>query len=277
MLKSETCPVSILEYSDYRLFLKDQYEWAHAKNRSFSHRMISAKVGSSSSGWFSDILKARQNITGSQVIKLSALFHLGERESDYFESLVQINQAASLDEKNRHFRKLMALRSPESKLVGQEQFEYYSKWYYAAIRELLFFYDFRGDFHVLSRRLSPPIKPAEAKEAIQLLLGLDFIRKDAQGRYRPLENTLKKDSTFKSLFAVNFLKANMELGIAALEMFSKEERHVSALTLSYSEAFRIKAEAEIETLRNKLVALMDEDPHPEKVYQLNLQFFPLTQ
>jgi uncharacterized protein (TIGR02147 family) len=277
MPKSETRSVSVLEYSDYRLFLKDHYDWAHANTRSFSHRMIATKVGSSSSGWFSDILKARQNLTGTQLVKLSTLLKLGERESDYFESLVQFNQAASLDEKNRYFRKLIALRKPESKLVGQDQFEYYSKWYYAAIRELLFFYDFRGDYHILSRKLNPPIKPAEAKEAIQLLVSLDFIRKDAQGRYRPLENTLKKDTSFKSLFAVNFLKANMELGIAALEMFAKEERHISAMTLSYSESFRIKAEAEIEMLRNKLVALMDEDPHPEKVFQLNLQFFPLTQ
>ena len=38
-----------------------------------------------------------------------------------------------------------------------------------------------------------------------------------------------------------------------------------------------KAVTEIESLRKKLVALMEEDPKPEKVYQVNLQLFPVTQ
>jgi uncharacterized protein (TIGR02147 family) len=271
------CPISALEYADYRLFLKDFYEWAHSKDRNFSHRLIASKVGSASSGWFSDILKSRQNLTGSQIIKLAALLKLSEKQADYFESLVHFSQSTSLDEKNRYYRKLIALRGPDAKVVGLDRFQYYSKWYYSAIRELLFFFDFQGDHSALARKLNPPIRAAEAAEAIKLLESLDFIRKDAQGRFRPLESTLRKDGSFKSLFAVNFLKANMELGIAALEKFPKEERHISAMTLSYSKPFLAKAVAEIEALRNRLLALMEEDSNPEKVYQMNLQLFPLTQ
>lgn len=273
----ETCPISVMDYADYRIYLKDYYEWAHAIDRSFSHRSIGSGVGSSSSGWFSDVLKSRQNLTSSQIMKLTHRFRLSEKESDYFEILVQFNQSASLDEKNRYYRKLMALRGMDAKVVGQDRFEYYSKWYYSAIRELLFFHPFRGDFQSLAKKLTPQIRASEAAEAIKLLEKLEFICKDAQGRYRPLETTLKKDASFKSLFAVNFLKANMELGIAALEKFPKEQRHISAMTLSFSEPFMSKAVAEIEALRNRLLALMDEDPRPEKVFQLNLQFFPLTQ
>lgn len=277
MRPPEKTPVSILEYSDYRSYLKDYYEWAHAQDRNFSHRMIGSKVGTSSSGWFTDVLKSRQNLTGPQLIKLTAFLKLDEKEADYFESLVQFNQSSSLDEKNRHFRKLLAHRDIKAKVVGQEKFEYYSKWYYSAIRELLFFYDFQGDHGALAKKLNPPIRTAEAKEAIKLLESLNFIRKDAQGRLLPFDSTLKKDSSFKSLFAVNFLKANMELGVAALEKFPKEERHISAMTLSFSENGMGKAVEEIENLRKRLLALMEEDPVPEKVYQLNLQLFPLTQ
>ena len=235
-----------------------------------------SKVGSSSSGWFSDILKARQNLAGTQLIKLISLLNLSQKEADYFESLVQFNQSASLAEKNRYYRKLISFRDPQSKIVGQDRFEYYSKWYYSAIQELLFFHDFRGDYPSLSKKVYPPIRVYEAMEVIKLLEKLEFIRKDAQGFYRPLESTLKKDASFKSLFAVNYLRAGMELGVAALEFFPKEERHISGMTLSFSESFRKLAIIEIENFRNRLLTLMEEDSHPEKVHQLNLQFFPLT-
>ncbi|MEO7425789.1 MAG: TIGR02147 family protein [Fibrobacteria bacterium] len=276
MSAPKTAAVSVLEYADYRVFLKDYYQRAHAQDKNFSHRLIASKVGSSSSGWFSDLLNSRQNLAGTQLVKLASLLKLGEKEADYFESLVHFNQSASLEEKNRYYRKLIALRDPQAKLVGQERFEYYSKWYYSAIRELLFFHEFSDDHTALAKKLQPPIRPSEAADAIKLLESIDFIHKDAQGRYRPLETTLKKDPSFKSLYAVNFLKASMELGMDALEKFPKEERHISAMTLSYSDAFMAKAVVEIEALRKKLLALMEEDPHPEKVYQMNLQFFPLT-
>ena len=157
------------------------------------------------------------------------------------------------------------------------QFEFYSKWYYSAIRELLFFFDFKGDFSVLGKKLEPPIKSAMAKEAIQLLEFLGFIKKDAQGRFKPIAQTLKKDSSFRSLFTANYLRINMELAMNALERFQKEERHISTMTLSYSSAGFQKALNELEIMRIKLVHLMEEDANPDKAFQLNLQLFPISQ
>jgi uncharacterized protein (TIGR02147 family) len=168
------------------------------------------------------------------------------------------------------------MRKSEVGVVGQERFDYYGRWYYAAIRELLFFYEFRGDYKVLARKLNPSIKPAEARNAIHLLVRLDFVRQDASGRYRPRIGTLKKDGSSKSAAAAKYLKANMQLGMDALKAHAKDERHVSAMTLSFSEPFRIKAVAEIESLRGKLLAMMEDDPEPERVFQMNLQFFPLS-
>lgn len=268
----------VFAYSDYRQFLKEFHEEAKRLDRNFSHRFIASKVGASSAGWFSDILKGRINLTGSLLAKLVHVLGLKESESDYFEALVQYNQAGSIEEKNRHFRRMMAFKEMRADVVGADRFEFYSKWYYTAIRELLFFHEVReGEYDVLAKKLEPPIKPAQAKEAVALLQRLDFITKDAQGRLRPTSTTLKKDSSFKSLFAANFLRTNMELAMEALEKFQKEQRHISAMTLSYSPAAFDQATAEIETLRRKLLALMEGDPSPEKVFQLNIQFFPVTQ
>ncbi len=269
--------VSVFTFSDYRAYLKEAYEEYRKGDSKFSHRFISGHIGTSSSGWFSDILKGRVNLTSSHLVKVADLFRLNDIETDFFEILVQFNQAGSIEEKNRLLKKLLAFKEMKVDLVGQEKFEYYSKWYHSAVRELLFFHDFQGDFATLARKLNPPIKASQAKDSIRLLEVLGFIQKDPQGRLRPLTATLKKDTTFKSLYTANYLKANMDLGMLALEKFPKEKRHVSTMTLSYSDAGFQKALVEIEALRKKLVALMDEDGLPDKAFQLNLQLFPVTQ
>ena len=195
----ETAPISIFDYTDFRQFLRDYYEHARGRDRKFSQRYIASKLGLASSGWFLDLLKGRTNLGGTHRIKLSALLKLKEKEAAYFEALALYNQAGSIEEKNHHFRKLMSFKEVKTDLVGQDKFEFYSKWYYTAIRELLFFHDFRGDYAALSKRLDPPVTPSQAKEAILLLERLDFIRKDAQGYHRPQPAILKKDSSFKSL------------------------------------------------------------------------------
>lgn len=268
--------ISVFAYTDFRDYLKDFYDRARSADPKFSQRYISQKVGASSSGWFSDLIKGRVNLSGTQLVRLAALLGLENQALGYFETLVHYNQSGSLEERNHHFRKLAAFKEVPAELLGQDKFEYYSKWYYSAIRELLYFHRFSADYADLARKLNPSIKSQEARDAIELLLRLGLIKKDAQGDFRPSGSTLKKDANHKSLFSANFLRSNMELGMQAIERFEKEERNISGMTLSFSETGFRKAVEEIEALRRRLLALLEEDPKPEKVYQLNLQLFPIT-
>lgn len=94
---------SIFEYTDYRLYLRDTYTLRKKKDKKFSHRYIALHVGATSSGWFSDIINSRINLTPIFVPKVSKLLGHRQRESDFFELLVHYNQAESLEMKNRYF------------------------------------------------------------------------------------------------------------------------------------------------------------------------------
>lgn len=268
--------MSVFAYDDYRAFLRDRYLVLRKENRRFSHRFIGSRIGYSSSGWFSDLLKGRMNLPGTQRTRLANVFHLCERESEYFAWLVEHNQAASLEERNRCLRKMLEFKEIQADLVGLEKFTYYSKWYFPAVREMLFFFVFKGDYPALARRLKPAITASQAKEAIQVLLKLDFIHKAADGTLRPRPITLKKDSSSKSPRSGDYLIEYIRLGMEAFDRFEAGERHVSGMTLSFSEHGFRKATAEIERLRKKLLALMKDDPKPDAVYQINMQCFPLS-
>ena len=269
-------PPRVFDYTDFRAFLAEFYRLEKERNPKFSHRFIQEKVGAASAGWFADLVKARINLTGTFLLRLLTLLDLNRSESQYFESLVQYDQASSFEDKTRWMERLRSFKEIKADLVGQDKFEYYSKWYYAAIRELLFLHDFRGDYRVLAQALNPAIRPKQAREAIALLERLEFIRTDEAGRYRPSAPILKKDTAFKSLHLTAFLRANMQLGMEALDRFDRDDRDISSLALVLSEESFRNAKEEIKALRKKLLAWSEKPKAGGKVYQCNFQVFPVS-
>ena len=135
---------------------------------------------------------------------------------------------------------------------------------------------FRGDFRALAQQLNPPIRQKQAREAIELLERLEFIRPDVTGRYRPSSPILKKDTAFKSLHLSAFLRANMQLGMEALDRFDKQDRDISSLALVLTEEDFLNAKEELKALRKKLLAWSEKPKADGKVYQCNFQVFPVS-
>jgi uncharacterized protein (TIGR02147 family) len=266
----------IFSFTDFREFLKFRYEFEKKADSRFTHRHIADTIGASSSGWFADIVKGRITLTSIFRTKLIALFALRGREAEYFEALVDYAQAGSVDEKNRQMERIVSGKGPKVDLLSKDKFEYYSKWYFAAIRELLLFYPFRGDYTELARRLSPPIRPQQAKTAMKVLQRLDLVAPDENGIYRPRNSLLKKDTAFKSFHLETFLKSNMVLGIESLDRYPKEERDISALTLGLSPQDFENAKEMIKDLRKKLLSLSEKPGLDKQVYQCNFSVFPVT-
>ncbi len=136
---------NVLEYSDYRKFLGDFYRENKARNPAYSYRYIAQKVGYRSPSFFNHILSGRTNISTAMTGRFAAFLGLKRKEADYFEALVQFNQAGNHDEKKRNLEKMMSFRDSRVRIVEADHYEYFEKWYYLAFRERLHFRPFRGD------------------------------------------------------------------------------------------------------------------------------------
>ena len=266
----------IFAFQDYRLFLADRYRSRKVADRRFSHRFIAERMGVSSSGWFADVVRGRIGLTPGNAVRLARLFGLKPSQADYFLTMVSHAQAMTAEEKSHYMQKLLSFREVQGDLLGKDKLEFYSRWYHSAIRELLFFHRFEGDIEALAGKLSPPIKPQEASESLQLLERLGFLEKAGKG-LRSRDATLKKDPAFPSEVLSRLLKTTMELAIAALDRFPKEQRNISALTLSLSDEGFETVQEEIRAMQQRIMAVMDRDDRPTKVYQCNIQVFPLSQ
>lgn len=70
--------ISVYDYSDYRLFLRDYYLKRKETDKKFSHRYIAIHTGASSSGWFADIINNRINLTRQYLTALCKLSELAK-------------------------------------------------------------------------------------------------------------------------------------------------------------------------------------------------------
>jgi uncharacterized protein (TIGR02147 family) len=266
----------VTTYTDYRKFLRDCYDFRKKSDPKFSHRYFCKKAGYGSSSAFGDILKGRRNLSAPAALRLARAFELGKGDEEYLLQLVQFNQAGSLDVKNLHYARMMSLSRISPDVISPEKYAYFSKWYHAALRELIFYTPFNGDYKALGRKLDPSIPAAQVKQSIALLEKLGMIGKDAEGYYRQTSALLTADSLGGEMHVENFQAETMRLALESLSRHPPEAREMSTLTATLSAGSMEKAKDAIRALRHCILALAEKDKHVDRVMQLNIQLFPLS-
>jgi uncharacterized protein (TIGR02147 family) len=273
-----TTKISVFQYLDSREFLEHLYAQEKRKNPAISHRYIAKAMNARSSSFFKDVLTARIRVSPARARAFSKLFKLDAREAEYFDNLVLYTQAETHDEKKQWLKKLVKELPPGSRtLLKSFQMEYFKKWYYAAVREIFAIDDFSGDAERLARTLRPPIKPSEARDAISLLLRLKLIRKSPHGGYRKVDNVVSSGYEADPALMRGVIADNLELGRRALDIYAPKTRPFSYLTLSVSEESFIRIRDKIRTFRKEMLEIAVEDGAADRLYQMNLQFFPLSE
>lgn len=268
--------LDLFTYTDYRKFLKDYYEEQKARDPKFSHRYFTLKVGFSSSGYFSDVLTGKKNLSLAFTLKFARALKLKREEEEYFINLVGFNQAKTLEEKNRHYEKMMTSGKVRQDMLESDKYEYFGKWQYAAVREALHYLAIGDDWKSLGRSLDPPLSAKEARRCVEVLEGLGLAAKDAQGHWRPTSAALSIGGGFTGLHVANFHRNTLELAIRALDVFPPEQKGFSTLTLPLTGDKIRKAKLAIKNLRMYLLALAENGKNADRVYQVNFQMFPVT-
>ncbi len=268
--------ISVYDYTDYREFLTDYYQVQKKKSKAFSHRYFAKKAGINSSGFYKNVMEGRRSLGRGLILKFSEAMKLRNKETDYFENMVYFNEASTVREKKLYFERMMSLRKLDSYLMESSQYEFYSKWYYTAVRELIGIKGFKGDYASLAKTLSPSIRPDQAEKAIKVLENLKLIKKDEKGMYRQSQHVITTGPEVVSLNVANYQISCMDLAKEAIDRHPPETRDMSTLTLSLSSGAFDAMKEEIVAFRKKMLNLEQKFNNADQVYQLNMHFFPLS-
>jgi uncharacterized protein (TIGR02147 family) len=273
---SDTKAGQIFDYLDYREFLQHRYEAFKRKSSVFSYRYIAGKVGMDA-GSFNGILKGKRKLDPALAGKVAQVFGLNVYEKEYFEALVLYCQAKNHGERTILLEKLLRLRGIQIKKLEGRQFEFYQKWYFSALRELLNCNPGPVDAAMLGKLLRPAITEQEAQEALQLLLDLGLIEKRDGGIFRVAENLITSGDGARAAAMNSFHLAMASLATRAILEIEPGERDFSALTLNCSlDAFQ-DVKAILKQARREVLQRVEKDARSDVVLQINFQAFPLSQ
>jgi uncharacterized protein (TIGR02147 family) len=267
----------IFTYSNSRLFLKDYYGERKKAHPSFSYRYFANKAGFKSKTFIYKVISGEKTLSKGAVLAVAQAMGLKKREIEYFEAMVNFTQAKTEREREFYFNHLQAFgKNHAATQLRQDQFNYFSTWYLPAIREIVAFSDFRDDYKLLAKFLNPAITTAQAKEALKLLLDLGLIKRTSSGRYYQTAKSLTCGDEIHMLAVHTFQKENLRLAAEAIDRHERRHRDISTLTVGTTEAGAQRISDELASFIKRLAELVEKDDPADRVYQINLQVFPLS-
>lgn len=267
--------MNVFAYYNYRKYLQDYYEFRKSMQRYFSYRMFAKKAGYTSSGFYLDLVKGRKSLTPQMVPKFIGALGLSEKEGRYFQLMVDFTHAESPESKQTIFDQMSSLLPRTVKTLSRNQQEYYSKWYYVAVREALSVLNVNENIQDIAFFLNPRITVPQAKQAILLLSSLGLIEK-VDGYWRSVNKTISSGREIPALFVHQFQKNMMDLGKDAVDNFSVERRNVSCTTMSVSPEGVERIIRKIDVFRKEVLDIVRSDSKESMICELNVQFFPLS-
>ncbi len=268
----------LFSYLDYRSYLKDRFAELKKSHRSFSHRHFCAKAGFTSPNFLKLVMDGKRNLTSKSINSVADALELNDKEKNFFSSLVQFNQAKEIEEKNLAYDQLKHLRKDlPLKRIEHSQFEYLDHWYAVAIRELIGLKNFQENPEWICQRLQNQVTPKQVKKSIQLLERLGLIERNTKGNLKQKQNPLSTGDEVSSLAAHRFHQHMIEKGKEALQQTPAEFRDISSLTIPVSQKTFETIKQKVQLFRKELLAVAHEQKETDTVYQLNIQFFNLSE
>jgi uncharacterized protein (TIGR02147 family) len=268
----------IFSYIDYRSFLRDYYEEMKKNSRFFSYRYFSKKAGINSPNFLKQIIESKRNLTAFTIDKFITALKFNEKEAKFFRHLVLFNQAKSAQEKQSHYMVLVSMMHmvKEQRLTAL-QHEFYNHWFVSVVREMVSLHDFKNDYKQLAAAVTPPISVREARFAVKLLKSLNMIEQLPDGTFRQTDAAIISNSSIGRMAVRSFNREMLRKAETALDQTPVEERQIYGVTIGISKACYDVLAAEMAAFRDRVVSIVNSDTQSNRVYQMHLQLFPLSQ
>lgn len=273
--------LSVFNYTDYRLFLREYYLEQKSKRAAFTYLFFAKKAGYNSKGFYKDVVDGRHNLGKRMIDKFIHAFEFSDAEAEYFRNMVSFNDARTDEERKIFFDRMLTSIPSSAKQLDNSKFEYYSRWWYSAIRAFMLFTKVKNDYKSISDAFVPSITPDQTREAISALQQLGMIRQDKEGFYEvcdPLVTSgeIKDIQKVEVVHLINFQKMALQLAFDAFYRHSFDQLSMSTFTFTASKSSFQRIKKEMAEFRHKIAVITKLEKEPDRVFQFNMQLFPLT-
>jgi uncharacterized protein (TIGR02147 family) len=288
-LDNSTTSVSmpaISEYMDYRLFLADFYlakkQQTKLAIRPYSYAIFSAAADIKSPNYLKMIIENKRNLSLDMVSKFAKACSFNKAQTDEFRLLVIFNQAEDPADRNYALKQLSEYRVEQKLKHGEldrKVFEKVPNWIGWIIYAMV---DQEGvvfETSQLRDLLRGKASESEINEALENLIKSGELSRDPVTKIITKGKPTEAPEEIPSALVRKLQMQLMYLGLESLYQDTANEREFGALTLSLTEKEFEDIKFKLRQLRKSLhkdnsIARMASKG--ERVYQLNLQLFPVS-
>jgi uncharacterized protein (TIGR02147 family) len=259
---AKPAPPQVTAYLDFRSYLKDWFRYRKGVQPGYSMRGFARNpaLGISSTSFMTNLIKGARNLTQRQRLAFIKALKLEDAEAEYFDFLVQFNQAKTLDEKNYFFAHLSRYRGSRAKLLQEGQYAFFTEWHHSVIWNYIGLKGSEATPARIARHLAEELPPGKIQESLDLLLDMGLIKRTANG-YDVSERHLVTDKSVLGQVAKDYHRAFLRLAAGALDRYSADRRQFKVLAFTVSD----KGFAAV---KQRIEAFLQE------VNVLSLQLFP---
>jgi len=272
--KNHITPPDVFDYLDFRDYLGDFVKYKKSQNFSYSYSQFARHMGVSRS-YFGLLLKGKRRLSENKLPLIMQICHLVPVERAYLTALVKWNQAEDEQLKEKCWEVLRASIPKDyvHVLEGSEN-NMMAHWFVLGLYTLMELKSFKLDVDWIYHKFFGQVSKVEIEAAIKDLEANGFIEVKNGKVSLTRKETLFARNTPRNVIQ-NFHVHNIKLGELAVRKVEPEKRDVSTCSIALKEENVAYIKKRIKELREEIVDLSMSIEDPEKVYQLNIQFFPL--
>jgi uncharacterized protein (TIGR02147 family) len=191
--------------------------------------------------------------------------------------MVSFEQASDFKERSKLMHKMTASRRfAEVWRDTITSYEFYGEWYLPVLREMISLPDFKEDPRWIAARIHGKLPPKAAAEGLAQLVSMGYVERGEDGRLKQTRPIIATDSEVRSDLLKRHQRDMMALAAEALDTQPRAERDMRVMTVAISRNQAHKIKARLTLLQKELMEIVAEDEPIEQVYQLNTQWFALT-
>lgn len=269
---------NILEYRDYRTYLRD---WFAARDGRPSVRGF-AKRAHCSPSLVSAVIRGHRDLHTGKAEVWAGVMGLSDEETAILLNLVTAEHDPSAERREQAESLVEGARAlHECRVVDQATLALLSHWYVGAVVELARCEAWHEDPDWIVARLSPLVSREQAVEALEILRTLGLLHDaaaqvaSASAVYRTAQGGVTDEDTRRALFQLH----HDVLGLAgrALDQVPSAERQYGTTTFAVPVGLVPELKARVARFQDEIMRLVaDARDRPDRVYHLGVQLFPLS-
>lgn len=280
-------PPKLGVFTDYRHYLREFYEYKRAltKNelRPYSYATFAAAADIKSPNYLKLIIDGQRNLSNEMARKFARAMALDKEETEEFVALVDFTQAIEPIERNRYLKRLADIRVNQQLRSGEIKADTWDKvpnWITWVLYALADQKDIRFDVQELFEIMRGKARPDEIRRSLERLFESGELIRNAETGEISKGRELMSGAENVPVALVRKLQAELiYLGLESLFQDQPQDREFGTQTLALTEPEFEQLKFELRQFRKrwlKDVSVQRKNTKGDRVFQLNIQLFPVT-